>query len=84
MYGYRGWDELERYGAGKRGRGAGAWRFSPAGERERPRQDGPGDVLAALGRQEVGRVRGRWRSDMARVLGRAGEPAAGLVVLPEG
>ena len=40
--------------------------------------------MAALGRQEVGRVRGRWRSDMARVLGRAGEPAAGLVVLPEG
>ena len=27
--------------------------------------------MAALGRQEVGRVRGRWRSDMARVLGRA-------------
>ena len=26
--------------------------------------------MAALGRQEVGRVRGRWRSDMARVLGR--------------
>ena len=42
MYGCRGWDELERYGAGKRGRGAGAWRFSPAGERERPRQHGPG------------------------------------------
>ena len=31
---------------------------------------GQGDVLAALGRQEVGRVRGRGRSDMARVLGR--------------
>ena len=59
-----GWDELERYGAGKRGRGrvrGGSPLPASASARD---NTGQGDVLAALGRQEVGRVRGR-------VLGRA-------------
>ena len=59
MYGCRGWDELERYGAGKRGRGrvrGGSPLPASASARD---NTGQGDVLAALGRQEVGRVRGR-------------------------